>query len=99
MRHRHMALVAALIAFILSMAAVLALVLGRKWLWFGAGTAAVILATHITLHWIAVALGGAALAGYGFSWFHGHPAEDKTARRTPPAEPSTGRGATTFYSG
>ncbi|MGB0061399.1 class I SAM-dependent methyltransferase [Candidatus Binatus sp.] len=79
MRHRHMTLVAALIAFILSMAAVLALVLGRKWLWFGAGTAAIILATHITLHWIAVALGGAALAGYGFSWLHGHPAEDKTA--------------------
>jgi ubiquinone/menaquinone biosynthesis C-methylase UbiE len=77
-RHRHLTMVAALIAFLLSMAAVLAVVLGRKWLWFGTVTAAVILATHITLHWIAVALGGTALAGYGFDWFHGHPAEDET---------------------
>ncbi len=77
-RHRHLTMVAALIAFTLSMAAVLALVLGKKWLWFGAGTAAVILAIHISLHWISVALGGAALAGYGFGWLHGQPAEDKT---------------------
>jgi len=86
MRHRHLTLAAALVAFVLSMAAVLALVLGRKWLWFGAGTAAVILAAHITLHWVAVGLGGASLAGYGFRWLHGHPAEDKT-----PAPRTTGR--------
>ncbi|MGA7870668.1 MAG: methyltransferase domain-containing protein [Candidatus Binatus sp.] len=79
MRRRHLPLVGALIAFVLSMAAVSALVLGRKWLWFGAGTAAVILALHITLHWVAVGLGGAALAGYGLRWLHGHPAEDQTA--------------------
>lgn len=77
MRHRHLTLVAALLAFVLSMAAVAALILGRKWLWFGAGTAAVILAAHITLHWVALGLGGAALAGYGFRWLHEQSAEDK----------------------
>ncbi len=85
-RHRHLTLVAALIAFVLSMAAVSALILGRKWLWFGAGTAAAILAVHITLYWVALGLGGAALAGYGFRWFRGKPAEDKA-----PAPITTGR--------
>jgi ubiquinone/menaquinone biosynthesis C-methylase UbiE len=79
MRHRHLTLVAAILAFVLSMAAFLALILGRKWLWFGAGTMAVILAAHITLHWLALGLGGAALAGYGLRWLRRQPAEDRTS--------------------
>jgi ubiquinone/menaquinone biosynthesis C-methylase UbiE len=79
MRHRHLPLLGALVAFVLSMTALLALLLGRKWLWFGAGTAAVILAAHVTLHWVAVGLGGAAVAGYGLRWLHGRPAEDANA--------------------
>lgn len=77
MRHRHLTLAAALIAFVFSMAAVLALVLEGKWMWFGAGTAALILAAHITFHWVAVGLGSVALVGYGFGWLHGHPAQDE----------------------
>ncbi len=86
MRHRHLPMVGALIAFVLSMAAVATLVLGRKWLWFGAGTAATILAVHITLHWIAVGLGGAAAAGYGWRCFHGNRAGTDKAS----APPTTG---------
>ena len=83
MRHHHLTLAAALMAFVLSMAALLALVLGRQWMWFGAGTAAAILAAHITLHWLAVGLGGATLAAYGLGWLHGDTAEgNATAPRT-----------------
>ena len=79
MRHRHFILVAAIVSFLLSMGAVLALVLGRKWIWFGAGTAAIILAAHVALHWVALGLGGAAVAGYGLRWIRGEPMEEKTA--------------------
>jgi ubiquinone/menaquinone biosynthesis C-methylase UbiE len=79
MRHRHLPLVGAIVAFILSMSALTALILGRKWLWFGASTAAVILTAHIALHWIAVGLGGTALAGYAFRRLHASPLHDENA--------------------
>jgi ubiquinone/menaquinone biosynthesis C-methylase UbiE len=36
------------------------------WLWFGAGTAGVVLAVHVTSHWTALGLGGASALGHIF---------------------------------
>jgi ubiquinone/menaquinone biosynthesis C-methylase UbiE len=74
-KHRHLVLIAAIAAWVISMAAVAAYFLGRKWLWFGAGTAGALLGVHIGLHYVAIALGGTSLVGYGLRWFHGGRAE------------------------
>jgi ubiquinone/menaquinone biosynthesis C-methylase UbiE len=71
MKHRHVPLIAAIVVWILSMTAVAVYFLGRKWLWFGAGTAATVLAIHIALHWTAVALGGASIVTYAHGWLRG----------------------------
>ena len=76
MRLRHVSLLGAAIAGIVSMAAIAALILGRKWLWFGAGTAAVLLAVHVTLNHIALGLGGVSVLGYVGRWLHGQGAEN-----------------------
>jgi ubiquinone/menaquinone biosynthesis C-methylase UbiE len=76
MRHRHAPLIAAVIVWIFSMTAVAVYFLGRKWLWFGAGTAATVLAVHIVLHWTAVALGGASVVTYAHGWLHGNSSGD-----------------------
>jgi ubiquinone/menaquinone biosynthesis C-methylase UbiE len=86
MRHRHLPLVAAVIVWIFSMTAVAVYFLGRKWLWFGAGTAATVLAVHIALHWIAVALGGASVVTYAHGWLHG-----KSSGNDKPAPETEGR--------
>lgn len=75
-RHRHLALVAALISLIISMAAIATFFIGRKWLWFGAGTAAAILAIHVTLFHTALGLGGVSVFGYLWRWLHGRPSVD-----------------------
>jgi hypothetical protein len=46
------------------MVAVALLFVGRNWLWFGAGTAAAILAIHIVTNHIALGLGGTSLLAY-----------------------------------
>jgi ubiquinone/menaquinone biosynthesis C-methylase UbiE len=86
MKHRHVPLVAALIVWIFSMTAVAVYFLGRKWFWFGAGTAATVLAVHIALHWIAVALGGASIVSYAHGWLRGESSDNGK-----PAPETTGR--------
>jgi ubiquinone/menaquinone biosynthesis C-methylase UbiE len=70
MRIRHVGLVGALVAFVISIAAVATLVAGRKWLWFGAGTAGVLLGVHVVAHYTALGLGGASAFGYVRRWLH-----------------------------
>ncbi len=84
-KHRHLALVAALIAWGVSMTAVAVYFVGRKSLWFGAGTAAAILGIHISLYHLALALGGTSIIGYAARWFRGRPVEGET-----PAPSTTG---------
>jgi ubiquinone/menaquinone biosynthesis C-methylase UbiE len=75
-RHRHLAFVAALISLVISVIAVAMFFIGRKWLWFGAGTAAAILAIHVTLFHTALGLGGISMFGYLWRWLHGRPSVD-----------------------
>lgn len=69
-RHRHLLLVAAVIAWFTAVAVYF---FGRKALWFGAGTAAIVLAVHIALVIAAFGLGGASLLGFVAQWLHGKP--------------------------
>ena len=80
MRFRHVSLVSALVAFVVSIAAIGALFAGRRWLWFGAGTAGVLLAVHIASHWTAVGLGG--VSAIGFLWDRLHARRSEHAPRT-----------------
>jgi ubiquinone/menaquinone biosynthesis C-methylase UbiE len=75
-RHRHRALFAALIVWLLSLATLAISFFGKKWMWFGTGTAALILAVHFVLHYVALALGGASIFAYGGRWLRGDPAHD-----------------------
>jgi ubiquinone/menaquinone biosynthesis C-methylase UbiE len=75
MRFRHVSLVSALVAFVVSIDAIGALVAGRRWLLFGAGTAGVLLAVHIASHWTAVGLGGVSAFGYLRHKFHARRSE------------------------
>ncbi len=75
MRIRHVSLVGALIAFVVSIAAVVALVAGRRWLWFGAGTAGVLVGVHVVSHYTALGLGGASALGYVRRWLHARSSE------------------------
>lgn len=70
MRVRHVSLVGALIAFVVSIAAVVTLVAGRKWVWFGAGTAGALLAVHVVSHYTALGLGGVSALAYVRRRFH-----------------------------
>jgi ubiquinone/menaquinone biosynthesis C-methylase UbiE len=78
-RHRQMALVAALAVWAVSMAAVALFFAGKKWLWFGAGTAAAMLTVHIVLNHVALGLGGLSLFGYIGRWIRPQTAEDGPA--------------------
>jgi ubiquinone/menaquinone biosynthesis C-methylase UbiE len=69
-RHRYLLLVVAVIVWA---TAVGVYFFGRKALWFGAETAAVVLAVHIILVFAAFALGGASLLGFVVQWLHGEP--------------------------
>ena len=80
MRHRHLPLVGAIVAFILSMSALTALILGRKWLWFGASTAR---RNPDRSHCVALDRGqpgGTALAGLGVSTLAESVARQRSAR-------------------
>ena len=71
-RHRYLIL---LLAAIVWATAILVYLLGKEWLWFGAGAAALVVGIHMVLVVIAFALGGASLVGFVLGWMHGHPIE------------------------
>src|SRR5208283_3977610 len=81
-RHRHLAFVAALISLVISVIAIAMFFIGHKWLWFGAGTAATILAIHITLFHTALGLGGLSAFGYIWRWLHSGRSADATTPDT-----------------
>src|SRR5262249_28389843 len=71
-RHRYVILLLAAIAWATSIAVYL---LGKKWLLFGAGAAALVIGIHMVLVVIAFVLGGASLVGFLLGWIHAHPSE------------------------
>lgn len=75
MRVRHVSLVGAAFAFVVSIAAIVALIAGRRWLWFGAGTAGVLLGVHVVSHYTALGLGGVSAIAHIRRWLHGRSAE------------------------
>lgn len=68
-----LALVAAIATWAVSMVAIALFIVGRKWLWFGTGTAATILAFHAATFHLGLGLGGTSMIGYVARWFHGAP--------------------------
>jgi ubiquinone/menaquinone biosynthesis C-methylase UbiE len=60
----HLALVAALATWVVSMIAVGVFFAGRKWMWFSAGAAAAILGVHVVTYHVALGFGGGAMLGY-----------------------------------
>lgn len=73
MRFRHVSLVGALISLLVSVAAILMVVAGRKWLWFGAGTLGVLLGIHVVSHYAAIGLGGASAFAHLRRRLHARP--------------------------
>jgi len=71
-RHRYVIL---LLAAIVWATAILVYLLGKKWLLFGAGAAALVVGIHMVLVVIAFALGGASLVGFLLGWIHARPSE------------------------
>lgn len=71
-RHRYLILLLAVIVWATAIAVYL---LGKKWLLFGAGAVALVVAIHIVLVVIAFALGGASLVGFLLGWIHPQPSE------------------------
>jgi len=71
-RHRSLILCA---AAIFGATAIAVYLLGKKWLLFGAGAAALVVGIHVVLVVTAIALGGASVVGFVLGWMHGHPME------------------------
>jgi ubiquinone/menaquinone biosynthesis C-methylase UbiE len=71
-RHRYLMLFA---AAIVGATAIAVYLLGKKWVLFGAGAAALVVGIHIVLVVITVALGGASLVGFVVGGMHGQPIE------------------------
>jgi ubiquinone/menaquinone biosynthesis C-methylase UbiE len=65
-----LAMIVAIAAWTISLVAIALFFVGRKWMWFGAGTAATVLAFHIATYHIGLGFGGTSLLGYAVSWFH-----------------------------
>jgi ubiquinone/menaquinone biosynthesis C-methylase UbiE len=65
-----LAILATIATFAVSMIAVALLLVGKKWMWFGAGTAAAILAFHAATFHLGLGFGGASIVGYAARWFH-----------------------------
>ncbi|MBV8139135.1 MAG: methyltransferase domain-containing protein [Deltaproteobacteria bacterium] len=72
-RHRYLILLLAVIVWATALAVYL---LGKRWLLFGAGAVALVVAIHMVLVLIAFALGGASLVGFLLGWIH--PQESET---------------------
>ena len=71
-RHRYLILLLAVIVWATAIAVYL---LGKKWLLFGAGAVALVVAIHMVLVVSAFALGGASLVGFLLGWIHPQPSE------------------------
>lgn len=66
----HVASMATLATFLISMVAVLMFLAGKKWMWFSTGTAAAILAVHVVTYHTALVLGGTSFLAYAGRWLH-----------------------------
>ena len=71
-RHRYLIL---LLAAIVWATAIVVYLLGKKWLLFGAGVAALVIGIHMVLVVFAFVLGGASLVGFLLRSVHAHPNE------------------------
>src|SRR6516225_1328330 len=77
-RHRYLILLLAAIVWATAIAVYL---LGKKWLLFGAGAAALVVGIHMVLVVIAFALGGPSLVGFLLGWIHARPETPHTGSK------------------
>jgi ubiquinone/menaquinone biosynthesis C-methylase UbiE len=76
-RHRYLILLLAAIAWA---TAIVVYLLGKKWLLFGAGAAALVVGILMVMVAIAFALGGTSLVGFLVGWIHPQPSEAPDTR-------------------